>query len=252
MNSPGAWMLLGVMTLLAPTAARAEDSASREAALFDRPVAVKDVEAKPGKESRGDIRCTYYGDIMVRETGTDSPAPEPAVIVPVAGAARRPACTGVPAAREMALKTEEFALLGRKGPYLVFDAADPHGAVEFSVLDAGSGRILFSDGKNSDGLRSVSLDGGALRLRYTRAVNASCSIVKDGAGCWSKVAQEAGFPPALGQSPPPVEACAAAYRKGKVPADDPSMVTYAVDVRLDTSGKVEVSARGAPGCEPLP
>ncbi len=248
----GALSLFSVIAMFGPAALHAEDSVSREAALFDRPAAVRSVPPKTDNDPAGEIRCTYYGDFMVRETGTDSPAPGPAAIIPAPDAGRRPACNAAPAARTVPLKTEEHALLGRKGPFLVFEAADPYGAVPFIVLDANTGRLIYSDGKHTDGLRSVALEGGALRIRYPRAFNGACSIIKDEAGCWSKIALAANVPPALAQSPPPVPACTTAYRRAEAPADGPSMIIYDLDVTLDISGRTQVNSFGTVGCEPMP
>lgn len=244
--------LLSVLALLAPVALHAEDSANREAALFDRPALVKSVPPKSGKDQSGEIRCTWYRDFMVRETGTDSPAPGAAAIVPRSEAGARASCTAAPAAGEVPLKTEDHSLLGKKGPFLVFDAADPYGAVPFIVIDSGSGRVIYTDGKSTDGLKSVALAGGSLHISYKRAFNGSCPILKDAAGCWSKIAQAGNFPPRLAKSPPPVDACTASYAKGNVPADDPSMITYDVDVTIDAAGKSKINSFGTAGCDPLP
>ena len=238
-------LLLLTALLAAPPVLAAE--------LFDRPLAVQSVPPASADDPGGAIRCTYYRDFMVRETGTDSPAPGPAAVIAVVDAARRPPCSAAPAAREVALKTEDFALRGRKGPFLVFEAADPNGAMPFSVVEAGSGRIVYSDSEiPPDGLHAVVLAGGVLHIRYTRAFNGSCSVLKDAAGCWAKLAREGNFPPQLAQSPPPVKMCAAAYRREDVPSDDPSMITYDVDVALEVSGKSEVKFVGNAGCAPMP
>jgi hypothetical protein len=247
MISRGAAALVAVVACGGGSTARA-DTISREAALFDRPVSVQKIPAKSDTDPVGEIMCTYYADLMIRETGTDSPAPGPATII--AGA--HPACNAQQAAKAISLKTEDFSLTGRKGRFLVFGATDPNGAVAFMVIDAASGRVLYTDAELTDGLRSVTLENGGLHLRFKRAFNGSCSILKDGAACWAKMAADGNIPHTLAQTPPPVQACAAAYRKGKVPADDPSLISYDVDMALDASGTANVTPRGAVGCAPMP
>jgi len=141
-----------------------------------------------------------------------------------------------------------------KGPYLVFAVADPSGAQDFEVVDAGTGRQIFTDSRRWTGFHSVAVEGGALHFRYTRAVNGPCSIVKDGSACWAEMVRSGAIPQEMAQSPPSVQACAAAHRKGKspAPANDPSIIFYDVDMMVDGSGKVQVNSHGAVGCEPMP
>ena len=93
----------------------------------------------------------------------------------------------------------------------------------------------------------MAVESGALHVRYTRAVNGLCSIVKDGSACWAKKVRGGAVPHEMAQSPPSVQACAAAYRKEKVPvpANDPSIIFYDMDVTLDVSGKSQVNSHGA-------
>lgn len=244
--------ILMATAILCPAALHAEHDLGAEAALFTRPLAVKTVPPKSSNDEIGELMCTYYPDVMVRETGTDSPAPGAATIIPLADAAHRPGCNTAHVAREVPLKTEGFFLLGRKGPFLFFEAADPYGAVPFSILDASTGRAVFTDGKKDEGLHTVALDGGTLRIRFTRSVNGSCSIPQDAPGCWAKMAQEGKIPPRLAQSAPPVQACAASYGKEKAPADGPSVIYYDVDMTVDRSGKTTINSLGTVFCEPLP
>jgi hypothetical protein len=65
--------------------------------------------------------------------------------------------------------------------------------------------------------QSVAVENGALHIRYTRAINAPCSMVEDGAGCWANLLRSGAIPHLMAQTPPPVEACAAAYRKESRP-----------------------------------
>jgi hypothetical protein len=230
--------------------AMAKDAPSREARLFDPPAAVKTLAPKSADDPIGQVTCTYYAGLMVRETGTDTPDPGAATMVQAAASAKRPTCGRAASPIAIAMKTDGYSLLGRKGPFLVFEATDPNGAVDFLVIDAKSGRTLFEDGKSDRvGLSAVSLSGGALRLRYTRGLNASCSVAQ-GAACWAKLAHDGAIPAALGRTAPPVQACKTAYRK--TPADDPSIILYPVETVIDSAGKSQVTVRGPISCEPMP
>ena len=236
------------------TSGEGTDSGSRETALFDHPVTVQRVPAESSADPVGEIKCSYYPDLMVREAGTDSPGPGPATIVPISGASLRPACARTPVAHGVPLKTGGYYLIGKKGPYLAFGAADPNGAEDFKIIDAATGRQIFADSRRPTGFQSAAVENGAYRVRYTRAVNGPCSIVKDGSACWAKMVRTGAIPRELALSPPSVQICAAEYRKEKVPApaDDPSIIFYDVDITLDKSGKAQVNSRGAVGCEPMP
>ena len=233
---------------------RAEDEFSRWAILFDQPTAIRRVPPKLNSDPLGELRCTYFLDFMVRETGTDGPGPGPASIIPISPSEnRQPACEGSRLTGEISLKTAHFSFVGRKSRFLIFSATNPNGAASFVILDAGSGRLIYSDGTMRDGFRSAALEGdGALRLRFTRGVNGSCSIIKD-AACWATMAREGKIPRALAQLPPPVQACVAEYGKGgTTSSDDPSIVAYDVDMILDRTGRVQVNARGGVECYPMP
>jgi hypothetical protein len=165
-----------------------------------------------------------------------------------------PACKAAHAAREVSPKTVGTGLLGRKGPYLFF--ANFNGAAEFYILSAATGRMLYNDDIYTEGcpLQSVVLEDGALHIRFVRAFFGSCSIPTDGANCWARMAREGKIPRSLAQSPPPVDACAAAYREQQLPADDPdpSEILYDVDLTLDPAGRTRVNSRGTVRCLPVP
>ncbi len=247
-------LLIFAVAMTGTVPGRAQDSADHDAALFDYLVTVKRIPAKSPADPAGETKCTYYPDLMIRQTQTDTPDPSDATIVPFPGAGPRPACSVAPVANAVPLKTNGYYLIGRKGPYLIFAVADPSGAQDFQVIDAGSGRQIFADSRTSTGFQSVDVENGALHLRYARAVNGSCSIVKDGSACWAKMVRAGAIPRDMAQSSPSVQACAAAYRKGKSPAPamTPSIIFYDVDMTLDTAGKAKVNSRGAVGCEAMP
>ncbi|MBV9758686.1 MAG: hypothetical protein JO047_16705 [Alphaproteobacteria bacterium] len=220
-----------------------------ESRLFERSLSVRRIPAKSPADTGGEITCTYYPDLMIRESGTDTPDPEAAMLV--VGA--HPACTRNRPPGGVTLATEGYSLLGRMGGFVVFSATDPNGAVPFIVLDAASGRAIYTDGTVANrGFRAAALDHGALHLRYTRGFNASCSLAQDAGGCWAQLVKDGKIPPEMAGEVPPAPRCAAAYQKQHVPADDPSVVFYDMETTLNAGGAARVLSHGAVGCEPMP
>ncbi len=210
--------------------------------LFDPPLAVETVPA--GSDPTGQRRCTRYSDMTVLETGTDSPAPGAAAVV-AAGQPCRPGPPGI------ALSTAHFAFRGRKGPFLLFEAADPNGAVPFLVVQIGTGRVIYRDSWTARGeLAGAVLTDAGLRLQYRRAINSPCSLAQDGASCWVSLARAGLIPSVVARSPTP--ACAAAYHTIRAPAANLSIVSYDVEIALSLQGRANVLSRGAPACEPAP
>jgi len=243
--------MLPAAVLLLSMQARADDQDAKMAALFDRPLATQTVLAMSDAEEGNELRCTYFRDFLIREKGTDTPAPAAAVIIAVAKAAARPPCKTASGA-EIPLKTENYSLVGRKGGYLVFQATDPNGSVPFMVIDAATGKTIYTDGMVEDLIHAVTLANGILHLKYMRGMNGACSLLSDGKTCWDKLVADGTVPPELAQAPLPTQACQVTYRKDKAPNDDPSVVTFEVDMTLDIAGKVQVISRGKVGCNPMP
>ena len=219
-----------------------------EAAQFDRRASVTTVPPKSADDSAGQITCTFYRDLMVRESGTDTPDPNDATLV----RGRPPRCDTARRPDDVELPTEGFSLLGRKGAFLFFGATDPNGAVPFKVIDV-SGRMIFEDGTAADrGIRSVAAENGGLHLRYRRGFNAGCSLMQNTADCWSKLVADGKLPPDLARAVPSSSLCAAAYKADKAPANDPSIVMYDVEMKIDSAGQARVLSHGAVSCAPLP
>ena len=238
--------------LCSAVSTRAAQSADWPPGVFDRPVAVQTLAAGTGADPLPEIRCTVYADLIVRESGTDSPAPDAATLLARTSPPKRAACGRKAGPGAIAVETAGFGFKGRKGGYLLFEASDPNGAVPFMVLDARSGRVLASDSTRTGSVQSLELADGALHLRFTHAINGSCSLLQDTASCWAKMAREGAIPDALAKAPPPKQACAASYRKAKIGADDPSIVFYDVDFMLSGAAAAEVRPSAAIGCDPTP
>ena len=186
---------------------------------------------------------------MIRESGTDTPEPDAATIITGA----HPACTAARPAGGLPLPTKGYALLGKIGRFVVFSATDPNGAVPFMVIDTLNGRAIYADGTSANrGFHAVSVEHGTLHLRYTRGFNASCSIVKDPAGCWARLIAEGKISPAMVHAVPSAQRCAASYKAMRATPDDPSVIIYDVEMTIDVAGKTRVLSRGVVGCEPVP
>lgn len=211
---------------------------------FDKPASVRSIKPKPDDST--EIRCTYFSDLMLRET-QDGPESENAAIV------RKPkaACTANAVPGEILLDTAGMTLDGRKGSYLLFSDLDPHGATGFVIIDARSGHILLRDAAMGHPvLQNLSLENGGLRLRYKRGVNAPCSLMQDAKKCWSQMVGEKLVPAEL--PAPPAQICNEAYSRDSAPPNNPSIVVYDTDAIVEAGGKIRVLSRGAVGCESMP
>jgi hypothetical protein len=154
----------------------------------------------------------------------------------------------------------------KEGPASVFVGAKDIFADVISTLtnDAGpfwiinglNGKTLYTDQNLvGDQPKIVSANNGVLTMTYTRGVVADCSILSGGQRCWSDTARTRHLVPAVAGQAPPVAACAASYAApgaglARVAADDPSVITYDVTVRIEATGRTTVLKRGPLGCLP--
>ncbi len=217
-------------------------AALAQPSVFDKPIG-----ADP---QNGLQRCTYYTDLTVRETGTDSPGTGPTFIMPPPADTKRLSCPRS-GGRRIDLQSQDF--VGRKGGFLFFVPTDANGPESFEVLALKDGAKLYEDSMVPDAFKSASISsGGQLHLIYTRAYEGACSLLQNSAGCWAKMMKEGRFGKAISQQAPPVKACQASYAdpKAKAPLSDPSMLTYDVDITIEAGKKTVVNSRGTLGCEP--
>ena len=229
-----------------------------EEKLFDPPLAIQDLEPIEGPHPAQAVRCHWYGDFMIRETNTDSPGFGPSYVVHPGPGGARPVCRAAPTASDTKLDMESQALLGRKGPYLVFETTDANGPEPFLVVHLPDGRQIYDDKRNlftvkgkDGGFHAVTLDGDLLHLKYSRGYDAPCSLIKDGAACWARTMKEGHFARAVASQPPPIADCVAAYKgQNGATAKDASTIVYDVDMTVTPAGKVSVLSRGPVGCLP--
>ena len=246
----GFWILLAACLLL-PQPGHADPE--RGAVLLDKPVSVQKIDPQPSPGKPDALTCTYYADLMIRETGTDSPGTGPAYVVHFPAAGKRPQCTAPRVAGDMELKTSNEAMLGRKGQFLFFEMTDAQGASPFEVVRITDGKSVYSDISGPDlSIKSINVTGDAVIFTYNRGYNASCSIPKDGDKCWKRLVKEGRFNIAIASQPAPIDACKLAYTASKTPDSDTSLITYDVTVSIPPEGKATVLARGKTGCEPGP
>ena len=182
-------------------------SALAQPGVFDKPLA-----ADPAV---GVQRCTYYADLTVRETQTDSPGTGPTYLLPGGAGAKRAAC----GAGGRKLDTSEQAFVGRKGGFLFFVPTDANGAEPFEVLAVKDGSKLYDDVMVPEAFKSASVAGEALHLVYTRGYDGGCSLLVGGASCWAKMMKEGKFARAISERAPPLAACRAGYN---APGDEGS------------------------------
>ncbi len=217
--------------------------------LFERPVSTRSIPATSDTDPIGEIRCTYYPEFMIRETGTDSPDPNAATILP----GGQTPCDANHVAGERSISTEHHSLLGKIGRFLVFAATDRNGAIPFMIFDSATSTAIYIDATAADqGFRKVADMDGVLHLQYRRGLNASCSIMKDAPGCWARLVAEGKLPRAMAQSIPSPLACAAAYKRDKATPDDPSVIMYDTAITIDLAGKTQVLWRGPVQCGAMP
>jgi len=198
---------------------------------------------------RGDIevRCTWHPGLMIRER-MEGPESEAATLV----RGERPTCTARAARSDSVLDTAHHFLAGRKGPYLVFHALNPHGSASFVIIDARSGRKVYADMLFGMDLTRIDIVDGRLRMHYLRGVNAPCSIRAAAAACWKRLVTEGAIPMSMARQAPDAAICAASYVADNSPVDNPSIVTYEVEVEVPTQGPPKTLRRGPVDCQPMP
>ena len=220
----------------------------------DPPSRTETVRDADGEE----VTCTIYPDLILRQTKTDTPAPGDATLLRTGK--RRP-CSARNTEGAMAgatLATAYYAFAGRSGSYLLFEEADPHGAVGFLIVDARDGRRIVDDatldGITQSALRSFVAAPGSLLLAYRRATNLSCSIPAAPVACWRSAAgaRRGAVPATVIRLGPPVQACLGGYRAAGAPPDDPSVIAYDVQVTWKRRGRAQVRPSGPVACLPLP
>jgi hypothetical protein len=210
-GAPWAYLLFGTALAAAVIAPVRAAGISTDPA-FDKANAVKHVRLGPAQTqpiSYKEFRCSYFTGIMVKEWDEREIGDKEISYVLAPGAAK-PACQKaiLPGEHKLPISNLIVYFLGyAAGAIFLGDADGANDTIGFYVFDPKTGRQRFTDTiKLESKFAGISADGDTLRLGYTRAVTGSCSVVTEGADCWTKIAQQAGF---SGPSPD----CAAGYRE---------------------------------------
>lgn len=187
------------------------------AAPFDSPVKIKrvDLGITPDIPSNGraKVSCFYFESFMVKEVDLREKGAAQLSILPIAKGAKYPSCAKENIPGEMVIPGDQWSgyFKGVKSYYVFFDPDDGYnGATGFAVFDARSGKKLFEDDTEDGVIRSITLEGSAIKLHYRRAFRARCSILKDGMTCWASIRDNVTTHPA------PMPDCLAAFHKEHV------------------------------------
>ncbi|MCB1541589.1 MAG: hypothetical protein KDJ25_12365 [Rhodoblastus sp.] len=242
-NRPNALLCIAAAAALGASCAPA--LAQKGGSVFDKPISTKTIQ---GKQDGQSVVCTVYPDVTVRES-LDGPTSDNAKLLRGADAP----CGAKPPTSGMTLATDGLSLEGRKGDFLVFSEMDPQGVTNFSVIDARSGKVVLKDATyGSPAFKSANSAGGATTLAYARGIGAKCSLLNSGMRCWSSIVMDGMVPEPLAHNAPDPMICAGAYKKAKSPKDDPSIISFDVETKIDAVGKVKTIPLGKPFCDAMP
>jgi hypothetical protein len=235
--------------------------ASGSASLFDKPLHETHKPLPPDPYSplgKAMLSCFYYPNFMVKQVDLGEKGAEQLSILPYwMKDNKEPPCLRANANDEMVIGPREWGgyFEGAKDDFVFFVSADgSDGGSSFAVFDAVDAWKIFVDAekvtKNSTEFTTFEVlnhpkddNDSALELRYRRVYRAPCSLWADETNCWGLVRNITG----LTESAPPN--CAAAYEaeEKKSPENDkslradPSVITYDVEVVLDSGGAVRVT-----------
>jgi hypothetical protein len=231
MRSQVLFLLLGVITLsvLYVVIQRRQTGASP----FETPREVKTVSL--GGDPRNRVTCLYFPGFMVKEVDKDSKGAEQISVIPVASS-QTPPCQQADLPSEIVIDPTGWSgyVEGIKSRYLFLSGDDGFGLLfPFAVFDVRTGTKLFDDAITlKDPFESVEIKGSGLTMKYMRAVQLECSLLRDpkndGAACWEKARKEL-------RLDMPMPDCSEPYRKDAPGApEDPSDIAY--DVRAEWDG----------------
>jgi hypothetical protein len=235
--------------------------ASSNASLFDRPLHETHTPLprdpyNPGLKPM--LSCFYYPNFMVKQVDLGEKGAEQISVLPYwLKDNKEPPCLRTNATDEMLIDPRAWSgyFEGVKGDFVFLVSADgSDGGPSFAVFNAVDAWKIFVDAekvfKNSTEFTSLMVlnhpkndNESVLELHYRRVYRAPCSLRADEKNCWSLIRQITG----LTEVSPPN--CATAYEaeEKKSPGDakslrtDPSVITYEVEVVLDSSNVIRVT-----------
>lgn len=212
---------------------------------YDPPAEQRRVAGPEGRETV----CTTFSDVTLIEQFDGPTGLAPVLVADPKGrcAAPRPG-TGV------ALELDGMAFAGRVGPMMIFSQMDAHGAVDIAVAEVIlDKKVVFRDAAVGEPLiRKAEIGRSAFLLGYVRGINASCSLLKDAAGCWAKLIDEGKVPREMAEMAPDGSICLKSYAAENAPLDDPSIVTWTNEVEIFSDGRIRRTSQRDFGCLPMP
>ena len=208
--APGTPSALAKTTTVKPAPAK-KIAPVKAASPFDPPIKTQKL-VLPANEvgAKPKLTCSIYAHFMVKQVDNGEVGAAQLSIIPLAPGAK-PVCQRKNVAGEKVVDPKDWSgyFKGVKGNYVFFDADDGvNGGLGFAIVAAATGKKLFDDSAAGN-LKSVTLSGDALTIRYARSYSGECSVPHDGAGCWSKIAT------ATGETGAKQPDCDAGYLKAK-------------------------------------
>lgn len=206
--APDAALAAPKSTAAKPAPAKAKPAAP---ALFDPPLKTQKLTL-PANEvgAKPKLTCSIYPHFMVKQVDEGEVGAAQLSIIPLAAGAK-PVCQRKSVSGEKVVNPSDWSgyVKGVKGDYVFFDADDGvNGGLGFAIVAAATAKKLFEDSAVGN-LKSVTLSGDQLTIHYARSYAGDCSVLHEGAACWSKIAA------AAGQAGAKQPDCAAGYLKAK-------------------------------------
>jgi hypothetical protein len=246
-------VLSGLSLCPALSLASAKDSSS----LFDKPI--REVRTPlprdpDNPQSKPMLSCFYYSHFMIKQIDLGEIGAQQISILYIQKGHEQPPCRRPNAKDEKVLdpKAWDGYFKGVKGDVIFLDAADGvNGGQGFAVINVSDGAKVFDDVAKSE-MSAIELisptaqsdpninPNTAIKLSYTRVYQAPCSLRADEKNCWLTIKQITGL---TEQAPPD---CAAWYEaeekrlpdRKRESASDPSVITYDVEVLLDSRNTI--------------
>jgi hypothetical protein len=235
--------------------------ASSSPLLFDKPLREIHTPLPPdpyNPQFKPMLSCFYYPNFMVKQVDLGEKGAEQLSILPYwLKDNKKPPCLRANATDEMVIdrKICDCYFQGVKSDFVFFASVDDFdGGSGFAVFNSVNASSIFIDAaksiKNSTEFTNLALlnhpeneNESVLEFRYRRVYRAPCSLRTDEKKCWSLIRHITG----LTESSPPN--CATAYEaeEKKSPEDakslmtDPSVITYDVEVVLNSGNVVRVT-----------
>ena len=239
---------------------------------FDKPLRRQRIPIPNELGNRARVTCYFFAHFMVKEVDMGEVGAERLAIVPITAGAT-PACSRSRAANELVVDPKDWSgyFKGVSGDFVFFSADDGvNGGMGFAVYSATTGKKLFDDVAQGE-IQLQSAPNG-LRIAYVRVADASCNLLSDAGGCWTKANAKltlgnasvpdcrAGYEKAArdlakgrcAAANTPTAACEARELKlaTKQTSDAPSVLVYPVEVDLGMQTAPKINPGAPIQCRP--